>query len=156
MIFCVSYAISVWLKRNRTSKAAKTALWRAGFTLFLLGTLGACGYWLLNEYTSQSGIVDGADLFVVHAKRDAVIERLAPEGRIEEGEIITQLRPPAMEGTLAVLENQIKEAQSRIRRASGASPADRPGSRAKASPNSRAHRPAQKLPIRSDESGARV
>ena len=114
MMFCVSYAISVWLKRNRTTKAAKTALWRAGFTFCFLGTVGACGYWLLNEYTSRSGVVDGADLFVVHAKRDAVIERLAPEGRIEEGEIIAQLRPPAMEGTLAVLDNQIKEAQARI------------------------------------------
>jgi hypothetical protein len=114
MIFCVSYAISVWLKRNRTTKVAKTALWQAGFTFFFLGTAGACGYWLLNEYTSRSGVVDGADLFVVHAKRDAVVEGLAPEGRIEEGELIAQLRPPAMEGTLAVLDNQIKEAQSRI------------------------------------------
>ena len=40
MMFCISYAISVWLKRNRTSKAAKTAFWRVGFTLFFLGTAG--------------------------------------------------------------------------------------------------------------------
>ncbi|AWI88083.1 HlyD family secretion protein [Methylobacterium sp. DM1] len=114
MMFCVSYGISVWLKRNRATRKTRTALGHLGSICLLVGAIGATVPWILNEYTSRNGVVDGADLFVVHAKRDAVIERLAPEGQIDEGAVIAELRPPAIEGTLAVLDNQIKEAQARI------------------------------------------
>jgi hypothetical protein len=114
LMFCISYSISVWLKRNRATRSARTNTWRLGSICLVIGVLGAAVPWIMNEYTARTGVVDGADLFVVHAKRDAVIERLAPEGNVDEGAVIAQLRPPAIEGTLAVLDNQIKESQARI------------------------------------------
>src|SRR4051812_32285977 len=79
LIFCVSYSFSVWLKRNRTSKVATTAMWRIGATTTVLGMAGLAVYWLSDQFTLRPGVVDGADLFVVHAKRETTIQKLATE-----------------------------------------------------------------------------
>jgi hypothetical protein len=114
LFFCGSYGFSVWSKRNRTSRTPRSLLWRFGFVLFSIGLIGGVAEYAFDELTSRPGVVDGADLYVVHAKREATIQRLATEGRVEAGEIIAELKPPSMEGTQAVLDNQIKESQARI------------------------------------------
>src|SRR3954454_14857187 len=77
LIFCVSYSFSVWLRRNQTSKVAKTAMWRIGASMTVLGMVGLVVYWLSDQFTLRAGVVDGADLFVVHARREATIQKLA-------------------------------------------------------------------------------
>jgi len=82
--------------------------------MFWIGAVGAALNCIVSEFTGRAGVVDGVDLFVVHAKREASIQTLVQEGKVEEGSLIAELRPPSMEGTLAVLDSQIKEAQARI------------------------------------------
>lgn len=109
-VFCVSFSMSVWFRRNRTrpNRAA-----RFSFLAITLGVFGVVGNWAYNEFSSRDGIVGGQDLFVVHAKRNVAIDNLA-RGRVEKGERLAEFLPPSLDGQLAVIDSHIKQAQSKI------------------------------------------
>ncbi len=110
-VFCVSYALSVWFKRNRTKPNNFT---RFSFLAFILGVFGAASNWAYMEFSERNGIVGGQDLFVVHAKRNVTTDKLAPEGHIDEGERLVEFIPPAIEGQLAVIDSHIKQSAAKI------------------------------------------
>ena len=109
-VFCVSFSMSVWFRRNRArpNRAA-----RFSFLALTLGVFGVAGNWAYNEFSSRNGIVGGQDLFVVHAKRNVTIDNLA-QGRVEKGERLAEFLPPSLDGQLAVIDSHIKQAQSKI------------------------------------------
>ncbi|QRM34285.1 HlyD family efflux transporter periplasmic adaptor subunit [Microvirga sp. VF16] len=110
-VFCASYSLSIWFKRN---KAKPNRLARLSFLLLMLGIFGAASNWAYMEFSHRSGIVGGQDLFVVHAKRNVTTDKLAPEGAIKEGERLVEFIPPAIEGQLAVVDSHIKQSQAKI------------------------------------------
>jgi len=57
--------------------------------------------------------VDGDDLFVVRAKRDASV--VVKDGDVvAKGDVLAEFRPPEIEAQLAVLDARIEEARSRV------------------------------------------
>jgi multidrug resistance efflux pump len=110
-VFCASYSLSVWFKRN---KSKPNRLARFGFLLLMLGIFGAVSNWAYMEFSRRSGIVGGQDLFVVHAKRNVTTDKLALEGHINEGERLVEFIPPSMEGQLAVIDSHIKQSEAKI------------------------------------------
>jgi hypothetical protein len=110
-VFCASYSLSVWFKRN---KAKPNRLARFSFLLLMLGIFGAASNWAYMEFSHRSGIVGGQDLFVVHAKRNVTTDKLAAEGHITEGERLVEFTPPAIEGQLAVIDSHIKQSQAKF------------------------------------------
>ncbi|MCI0755703.1 hypothetical protein [Teichococcus vastitatis] len=110
-VFCASYSLAVWFKRNR-SKPNK--LTRLSFFALILGVFGAAGNWAYNEFSQRSGIVGGQDLFVVHAKRNASADRLVSEGHVEKGSTIAAFLPPSLDEQLAVIDSHIKQALAKI------------------------------------------
>jgi hypothetical protein len=110
-VFCASYGLSVWFKRNR---AKRNRFARLSFLLLMLGVFGAASNWAYIEFSHRSGIVGGQDLFVVHAKRNVTTDKLAPDGHINEGERLVEFIPPAIEGQLAVIDSHIKQSEAKI------------------------------------------
>ncbi|WP_026190565.1 HlyD family efflux transporter periplasmic adaptor subunit [Methylobacterium sp. WSM2598] len=110
-VFCASFSLAVWFRRNR-AKPNRPA--RLSFLALVLGIFGAAGNWAYNEFSSRTGIVGGQDLFVVHAKRNVTTDKLAPEGRIEQGERLIEFLPPAIDGQLAVIDSHIKQSEAKI------------------------------------------
>lgn len=110
-VFCASYSLAVWFRRNRSTPGKLT---RFSFFALVLGIFGIVGNWAYNEFSQRHGIVGGQDLFVIHAKRNVTVERLAPEGGIEKGDSLAVFLPPSLQEQLAVIDSHIKQAQAKI------------------------------------------
>ncbi|KAA2211327.1 HlyD family efflux transporter periplasmic adaptor subunit [Teichococcus oryzae] len=110
-VFCASYSLAVWFRRNRSQPNPFT---RLSFFALVLGIFGVAGNWAYNEYSSRNGIVGGQDLFVIHAKRNVTVERLVSEGRVDKGDSLAIFLPPSLEEQLAVIDSHIKQAQAKI------------------------------------------
>jgi hypothetical protein len=110
-VFCASYAITVWTKRNRGNA-------NPGFRLFssvaVMGAVGLGGFWATNELVPREGVVEGKDLFVVHSRRDANLHHLTDAGPVKKGDVLAEFIPPAIEAQLSILDNRIAEARTRI------------------------------------------
>jgi hypothetical protein len=113
VVFCASYATIIWRKRNRPASANRLA--RFGLTLLVLGGIVAGGSWVATAFQDRSGIVSGDDIFVIHSRRDAGLSRVSREDFVEEGAILAEFVPSANEAELALLDNRIDEARSRLR-----------------------------------------
>lgn len=113
VLFCGSYAVQVWLKRNKGNRpSASRATW-IGAALVLFGLLGAGASWALNRFVDRSGVVDGSALFVVHARRDGNV-RMTTSHDVGVRDVIAEFQPPATGAQLEVIDSQIGEAQARI------------------------------------------
>ncbi|MBO1077319.1 HlyD family efflux transporter periplasmic adaptor subunit (plasmid) [Roseomonas marmotae] len=110
-VFCASYSLAVWFRRNRSRPNKLT---RFSFFALTLGIFGAVGNWAYNEFSQRNGIVGGQDLFVIHAKRNVAVERLVTEGQVKKGDSIAVFLPPSLDEQLAVIDSHIKQAYSKI------------------------------------------
>ncbi|MBI5263540.1 MAG: hypothetical protein HY852_17165 [Bradyrhizobium sp.] len=59
-------------------------------------------------------MVEGKNLLVVHARRDANLVSLTQAQAVKKGDVLAEFIPPAMEAQLSVLDNRIAEARSRV------------------------------------------
>ena len=110
-VFCASFSLAVWFRRNRSRPNKLT---RLSFFALVLGVFGVAGNWAYNEFSRRNGIVGGQDLFVVHAKRNVTVERLVSEGRVEKSDSLAVFLPPSLDEQLAVIDSHIKQAQAKI------------------------------------------
>lgn len=113
-IFCASYALTVWIRRNRSSGARMPYLRKISVVFFILGVTAAAGGWIANEFKVYSGVVDGHNLFVAPTRPDARTEILARGAPVAEGELIAVFRSPAIDAQISAIEARIREAQIRI------------------------------------------
>ena len=111
VVFCASYSIAVWRKRN---KGRSRLLARLSFLTLMLGAGGGLGTWGYNELSERSGVLGGNDLFVIRSKREANIQYLAAAGSVTEGKVLVEFIPPGIEAQLTSLDSQIKEAEARL------------------------------------------
>ncbi|WP_445502507.1 diguanylate cyclase domain-containing protein [Microvirga sp. G4-2] len=114
VIFVVSYTSVVWVRRNRGAVSTTPTLVKIGFTALALGFLATVASWAVDTFTPRSGVVEGKDLFVVHNRRDATVSLIAHQERVTPGAVVAEFRPTAIEGQLAVIDKQIKEAATQI------------------------------------------
>jgi len=112
-VFCLSYAFQVWRKRNTGLQTPASRIGRIGATAIIAGILGVGGLWAMDRMTERAGIVDGNDLFVVHAKRDSAIS-LSPQRNVARGDVIAEFRPPEIDAQITVFDSQIAEAYARL------------------------------------------
>ncbi|MFC7557180.1 hypothetical protein ACFQU7_40605 [Pseudoroseomonas wenyumeiae] len=109
-VFCASYSLAVWFRRNKSRPNPFT---RLSFFALILGVFGLAGNWAYNEFSRRNGIVGGQDLFVIHAKRNVTVERLVSEGKVEKGDSLAIFLPPSLDEQLAVIDSHIKQAQAK-------------------------------------------
>jgi diguanylate cyclase (GGDEF)-like protein len=109
VIFVASYASVVWIKRNRGSSTTP-ALVKVGSVTIALGVLGILASWAFGSLAPRPGVVDGNNLFVVHNRTDSTVSSLAAQERVEPGAVVADFRPSGLDGQLAAIDNQIKEA----------------------------------------------
>jgi hypothetical protein len=110
-VFCASYSLAVWFRRNRSRPNRLT---RFSFFALTLGIFGVAGNWAYNEFSQRNGIVGGQDLFVIHAKRNVAVEKLVTEGAVKKGDSVAVFLPPSLDEQLAVIDSHIKQAQAKI------------------------------------------
>jgi hypothetical protein len=75
-----------------------------------LGLLGVVASWAVGNLTPRLGVVDGNDLFVVHNRDASTVSSLAEHEQVKLGAVVAEFRPSGLEGQLAAIDNQIKEA----------------------------------------------
>ena len=109
VIFVASYASSVWFKRNKGSSTTP-ALVTLGYTAIALGLLGIVASWAVGNLTPRLGVVDGNNLFVVHNRDASTVSSLAEQEQVKLGAVVAEFRPSGLDGQLAAIDNQIKEA----------------------------------------------
>jgi multidrug resistance efflux pump len=114
VVFCASYAILVWRKRNR-GLVRGSSFFRVGLALVIVGGGAAGGIWTVTAFQDRSGVVSGDDIFVVPARRDASISRVSPKEWVEAGDILAEFVPAANDAELDLLDNRIDEARARLR-----------------------------------------
>jgi hypothetical protein len=113
VVFSGSYAMHVWLRRNKGNRSAASRVMRVGTILAVAGLTGVGGSWALNRFVDRSGIVDGDALFVVHARRDGNV-RMTTLQNVSQGDVTAEFHPPAIDAQLRVIDSQVREAQARI------------------------------------------
>ena len=113
VLFCASYATQVWLRRNRGNLPFSSWAIRSGTILIVIGLLGACASWALNQFSDRSGIVDGGALFVVHARRDANVSMIQGD-EVAANAVLAEFHPPTLRTQLQVIDSQIGEARTRV------------------------------------------
>lgn len=106
--FCLSYAVLVWSKRNalgaRFGRARRVAL-----ALFVLGGLATGAILGTSALTRRQGVVDGSDLFVVHARPNALV-RLTDANTVDSGNEIASFMPAGIQSRREMLELQSAKA----------------------------------------------
>jgi len=112
-VFCASYSLVVWRKRNKGRGHRPSWLRRSAYASVALGVLGALISWGFNGLEKRDGVAGGNDLFVVHARRDNTVLNLTPRDEIEAGEVIAEYVPLANQTQLAVKDIQQAQAQAR-------------------------------------------
>lgn len=113
-IFCASYGVMVWRKRNKGRGSEPTWARRLSYAVVFLGLLGLATSWGFSELERREGIAGGNDLFVVHARRDNTSLRLTPRDEVGSGEVIAEFVPPANQTQLAV--KDIQQAQAQVKK----------------------------------------
>lgn len=113
--FCISYSVLVWRRRNSGTASRLTWIRGLSYVSLLLGCIGIFYAWAASELQRRDGIASGSELFVVHARRDSVVQNLATGEEVAPGEAVAEFLPPANEARLAVLERQEAAARARLR-----------------------------------------
>jgi diguanylate cyclase (GGDEF)-like protein len=109
VIFVASYASVVWIKRNKGS-STRPVVAKVGSGAIVLGVLGLVASWAFGSLVPRPGVVDGNNLFVVHNRTDSTVSSLAEQGQVKLGAVVAEFRPSGLDGQLAAIDNQIKEA----------------------------------------------
>ena len=109
VIFVASYASVVWIKRNKGS-STRPVVAKVGSGAIVLGVLGIVASWAFGSLVPRPGVVDGKNLFVVHNRTDSTVSSLADQEQVKLGAVVAEFRPSGLDGQLAAIDNQIKEA----------------------------------------------
>jgi hypothetical protein len=107
--FCLSYAVLVWTRRNNFSWLSPAG--RFALALFLIGSLGAVSIVALSSLDAREGLVDGSNLFVVHARRDS-LPSLTDADQVANGKVIAEFVPASGQGKREMLNLQKEKAQA--------------------------------------------
>jgi hypothetical protein len=113
VIFCACFASQVWWRRNIGVGSAVSWVARLRSIALVAGVIGLGVSWAMTYSAKRSGIVDGKDLFVVHARPDSDVSMTA-RADVGPGDVVAVFHPPGLDAQLSVLDSEIKEAQERI------------------------------------------
>ncbi len=113
-IFCASYSLLIWSKRNTSRRYQPSWLRRIANASVALGAVGVLTAWGFSELEKRDGVAGGNDLFVVHARRDNTVLNLTSRDVVEAGEVIAEYVPLGNQTQLAV--KDIQQAQARARK----------------------------------------
>jgi hypothetical protein len=112
-VFCASYSLLVWRKRNKGRGYQSSWLRRIAYASVAVGAIGVLTAWGFIELEKREGVAGGNDLFVVHARRDNTVLNLTSRDKAEAGEVIAEYVPLANQTQLAVKDIQQAQAQAR-------------------------------------------
>jgi hypothetical protein len=105
-IFCLSYGIHVWRKRNASLSRKRASAVRLAQAVGLFGCFSMAGSWAFNEFQGRDGVAGGGDLFVVHARKDSTPRNLPTEGSVKEGAVLAEFMSPPDQARMASIEAQ--------------------------------------------------
>jgi len=112
--FCISYGMFIWRKRNGGGTKPRSPSIRIAQMLAGIGCLGIGISWALNEFQERTGIAEGNDLFVVHARPESAWRQITAADTISEGDVVAEFLSPGDRTRLAGVEMQ--QAQARAKR----------------------------------------
>src|SRR5829696_8970999 len=112
-IFCLSYGIHVWRKRNASLSRHRAPAVRLAQAVGLFGCLGMAGSWAFNEFQGRGGVAGGGDLFVVHARKDSTPRKLPSGESVENGAVLAEFMSPPDEARMAAIEAQQAKARAK-------------------------------------------
>ncbi len=112
-VFCASYGVLVWRKRNRGHSHHPSWARRIAYVCAALGAVGFLTAWGFGELEKREGVAGGNNLFVVHARRDNTVLTLTSRDVVEAGEVVAEFVPLANQTHLAVKDIQQAQAQAR-------------------------------------------
>ena len=93
-VFCFSYAIFVWRRRNSAGRAPTSRIIKLAQVLAAAGVIGLVASWSLNEFQDRAGIAEGNGLFVVRARSSPVRSVFTGEA-VTEGEVVADFLSPS-------------------------------------------------------------
>ena len=112
-IFCLSYAIHVWRKRNASLSRRRAPAVRLAQAVGLFGCFSMAGSWAFNEFQGRDGVAGGGDLFVVHARKDSTPRNLPAGGSVKEGAVVAEFMSPPDQARMASIEAQQAKATAK-------------------------------------------
>jgi hypothetical protein len=112
-IFCLSYGIHVWRKRNASLSRKRTPAICLAQAVGLFGCLSMAGSWAFNEFQGRGGVAGGGDLFVVHARKDSTPRKLPSGESVENGAVLAEFMSPPDEARMAAIEAQQAKAKAK-------------------------------------------
>src|SRR5215208_2217691 len=112
-IFCLSYAIHVWRKRNASLSRRRAPAFRLAQAVGLFGCFSMAGSWTFNEFQGRDGVAGGGDLFVVHARKDSTPRNLPAGGSVKEGAVVAEFMSPPDQARMVSIEAQQAKATAK-------------------------------------------
>ena len=112
-IFCLSYGIHVWRKRNASLSRKRTpAICLAELSAFS-GASASLVHGPFNEFQGRGGVAGGGDLFVVHARKDSTPRKLPSEEKVEDRAVLAEFMSPPDEARMAAIEAEQAKAKAK-------------------------------------------
>lgn len=111
--FCASYSLLVWRKRNSRNDRQPSRIRQLAYLCVFAGAMGLLGTWVFSLLEKREGIVDGSDLFVVHARHESAALHLTPQNEVQTGEMIAEFVSPANQGQRTLNDLHVSQAQMR-------------------------------------------
>ena len=84
--FCASYSLLVWRKRNSKNERQTSRIRRLAYLCMFSGAVGLFGGWAFSQLEKREGIVNGKELYVVHARQGIAAVRLTPRDEVQAAE----------------------------------------------------------------------
>jgi hypothetical protein len=112
-VFCLSYGVYVWRKRNAGHRRRKPLPTRVAQVLALLGCAAIAVAWASNEFRGRAGIAGGSDVFVVTARGDTSAQQITSAETAAQGDVVVQFLTPADRARLAGIDLQRFQAQAK-------------------------------------------
>jgi hypothetical protein len=110
-VFCVSYAVQVWRRRNKSLKSKEPfsvlqSLKRFCFLAASLGILGIFVSLAIREVVRPAGLLEGNELVTIRAREDFDLEYLHAGDTIRPGETLARFHDPNHAAKIAKLKLQ--------------------------------------------------
>lgn len=120
-VFCVSYALHVWYRRNRAAhgegktpgKVQRIERW--SLRLAIAGAIAVALTVALREVVKPTGTLVPDGVFAVRAPDDLFVEFVHAEGPVAKGDILAQFQAPAAAAEIEELKLQRAEAEAKQR-----------------------------------------
>jgi hypothetical protein len=112
-VFCASYSLLVWRRRNVINDRQPSRVRRFAYVCIISGTIGLLGTWAFSQLEKRDGIVQGSDLYVVHARQDVAAVHLTPREEVQDGDVIAEFVLPANQRQRTL--NDLQQAHAQMR-----------------------------------------